>query len=783
MHTTDMPTHTTIVDDMPTQSLPTDFLTDEPTRVTHIEDTPTLAPTFGDNATLNAPIADQPTHAAPQPPAILPRNHSRRRFLKIGAIGVGAAAVAGTGYVAARKLTHHSDSSTPQAVELAVRGQPVFEEVGGFPSPGQYLSRVYDSGYTFSALGTYWDVNSADPTKLGVEIRTSTNNADWTAWQSVVATPNEAKYDTAATRAHGALLLRGGRYMQFRVTIPAGMSLARFGLSPIAPADGPVQNDRPPLDEKAYSLTSAPYIISRAAWGADESLRFKNGVEVWPVERRTPLVMIVHHSETENVYNANPATDVRSIYYYHAVTKGWGDIGYNYLVDWKGNIYEGRYGGDGVVGGHAYQYNYGSIGICLIGSFKTVQPSQAQLASLIHLLAWKADTKSINPLAKRYFVDRANVACISGHRDVIDTTCPGDAAYGDLTSIRQQVAGGLTAPTQAPANVLQSVVFSPRTVAGGQVLRVDMTVKNTTGAVLKSAGQGPVPGYMYTEGQDFNSVGFPKQSEKYRVALDFTNNKGVSHPYRWGLGRDLQPNESITVTGYVRLTSTAVQNYWAALVQEYVRYVDDNKATTPISSLSSLPTLAATSQASANTWYFRETNHNLGGSFRSYWIANGGLAIFGFPITEEFTEISSTDGKAYKVQYFERARFEHHPDNAGTRFEVLLGLLGKQVTAGRTAASFARIASAPAGRDYYTETGHSLGGAFRAYWQSHGGLAQFGFPICEEFVEKNPEDGKSYTVQYFERARFEYHPEAPAAYQVMLGMLAKDILRQRDWLQ
>ena len=76
--------------------------------------------------------------------------------------------------------------------------------------------------------------------------------------------------------------------------------------------------------------------------------------------------------------------------------------------------------------------------------------------------------------------------------------------------------------------------------------------------------------------------------------------------------------------------------------------------------------------------YFTQTGHNLGGTFRQYWLANGGLAVFGYPTSEAFTETSPTDGKPYLVQYFERNRFEYHPENAGTQYEVLLGLLGRQ---------------------------------------------------------------------------------------------------------
>jgi hypothetical protein len=178
--------------------------------------------------------------------------------------------------------------------------------------------------------------------------------------------------------------------------------------------------------------------------------------------------------------------------------------------------------------------------------------------------------------------------------------------------------------------------------------------------------------------------------------------------------------------------------------------------------------------------FFNETGHNLGGRFRAYWEKYGGLAINGFPISEEFNE----NGRV--VQYFERVRYEYHPENAGTRYEVLLGLLGRTLTAGReNEPPFQRINPFPnsADRVYFNETGHSLAYGFKNYWNTYGGLAQFGFPITEEFTERNPTDGKTYTVQYFERARFEYHPEFRGTrYEVLLGQLGWQLLRANGWV-
>jgi hypothetical protein len=133
-----------------------------------------------------------------------------------------------------------------------------------------------------------------------------------------------------------------------------------------------------------------------------------------------------------------------------------------------------------------------------------------------------------------------------------------------------------------------------------------------------------------------------------------------------------------------------------------------------------------------------------------------------------------------QVQYFERARFELHPE-LPPEFYVSLTLLGSYFTTGRTDPAFPWLSASPSpDRDFFAESGHTLGGAFRGFWQGRGGLAAFGFPISEEFNEVNPQDGRTYLVQYFQRARFEYHPEnVGTPYEVQLGQLGRQLLNER----
>ena len=160
------------------------------------------------------------------------------------------------------------------------------------------------------------------------------------------------------------------------------------------------------------------------------------------------------------------------------------------------------------------------------------------------------------------------------------------------------------------------------------------------------------------------------------------------------------------------------------------------------------------------------------GLFYAYWVENGALERQGLALTDEIDEVDPASGKTFRVQYFERARFEYHQELVNTPYVVLLGAIGRQEFAARYPQGRAATNTGRVGGLCFAETGYCISpGAFRSYWERTGGLAQHGYPIGDEFVEAL-EDGKSYAVQYFERARFEYHPEEAArGFGVLLGRL------------
>jgi hypothetical protein len=169
--------------------------------------------------------------------------------------------------------------------------------------------------------------------------------------------------------------------------------------------------------------------------------------------------------------------------------------------------------------------------------------------------------------------------------------------------------------------------------------------------------------------------------------------------------------------------------------------------------------------------FFKETGQILGQPFLAYWEQHGGVAVFGYPISNSLIETAEDNGEEYTVKYFERARFELH---RATGDKVILGRLGAVLR--RTE----RPAAPLPGARYFGETGHNLSGPFLKFWNEHGGLEIFGYPITEERTERHPTDGKDYKVQYFERSEFELHPEfTGTSFEVQLGLLGTQLYQQK----
>jgi uncharacterized protein with LGFP repeats len=187
-----------------------------------------------------------------------------------------------------------------------------------------------------------------------------------------------------------------------------------------------------------------PRIITRAGWGADESIRKGKFVYTTKVK-----VAFVHHSGTGNSYTCAKAPSViRGIYRYHVKSSGWRDIGYNFLVDKCGNIYEGRAGGvtKAVYGAHTLGFNSNSMGIAVLGTYSHANPSASALKAISKLAAWKLGLFAGNPGGSVTLTSggsnkykkgtKVKLRVISGHKDGFVTECPGARLYDRLDGVR-----------------------------------------------------------------------------------------------------------------------------------------------------------------------------------------------------------------------------------------------------------------------------------------------------------------------------------------------------------
>ncbi|MGW3109079.1 peptidoglycan recognition protein family protein [Streptomyces sp. NPDC001100] len=362
-------------------------------------------------------------------------------------------------------------------------------------APEQGLTR--DDVHRFSLVGVTWTDPDTELRGL-VQVRTrATGTGEWSGWQDVDthnedhgADPGTAERDSGHVHGSTAPLWVGDSdAVDVRVradrgatraggdrvsALPSGLHLELVdpGAEPPAPAAGarptarraavPLAATELPALSRAATEREAvtmygrsqpyigprPRIITRRGWGADEKLREKGYVYTKKVR-----AVFVHHTASGNNYSCSQAPSViRGIYRYHVRSSGWRDIGYNFLVDKCGNIYEGRAGGVAkpVLGAHTLGFNTNSMGIAVLGTFGTAKPSSAAVTAIARLAAWKLGLYGVNPRGKTYLKSgggnlyrkgkNVRLNAISGHRDGFATECPGRQLYGKLGSARSTSA-------------------------------------------------------------------------------------------------------------------------------------------------------------------------------------------------------------------------------------------------------------------------------------------------------------------------------------------------------
>ena len=333
---------------------------------------------------------------------------------------------------------------------------------------GMFTSEVITASIPFSDVGVHWKAEVPIGTEILIEIRTSKDGNVWTKWQKIVCFYQDVEQSFFSSLVGINQKDRTHQYIQYRLiflsddeqSFPTLKSIEIIfidaGVTPPNLLNKIKRERESRLGIQSFAQGASypkPFVVSRAGWGCDESKM------TWPPQYETVTHNIIHHTVTPNTDTDWPKR-IRSIYHYHAVELGWGDIGYNYLVDPNGVLYEGRYGGDDVIGAHAYRYNDGTMGLAFLGTYTNTNPSSAMLNSAEELLAWKCDQRNIDPLGSGPDNDGAVYPYICGHRDVGNTECPGDKLYNQLPTIRTNVRNLLTGRPNPPSNLVAPSISS-----------------------------------------------------------------------------------------------------------------------------------------------------------------------------------------------------------------------------------------------------------------------------------------------------------------------------------
>ncbi|EWT01149.1 hypothetical protein N865_11540 [Intrasporangium oryzae NRRL B-24470] len=439
-------------------------------------------------------------------------------------------------------MTPVSSPVAPKVTRVAIPAVPA-------PSAGGAAAALHRVDTPFDVAGVTF--TGAAPDGLVVEVRTHSHGW-WGSWQRVSvmdAGPDPASAEAAhARRGTEAITATGSDGIDIRVS-------ARGGRLPSGLTANLVDAGRAPADRalgagpsgSAMAAVTSPTIITRSEWGADESLRTCDP----PIVDRFDAA-VVHHTVNSNTYTQDEAAGlVRGIYAYHTTGLGWCDIGYQFLVDRFGRVYEGRTGNlsGNTQGAQAVGFNSQSFGVSTLGDFQTTAPSPEAVSAVTSVVAWKADQNGFDPGGMVTLTSVGNskyaagtvitVPRTVGHRDFNDTECPGDLMYAEVPAIRTRASD-----EYAAAHASWSAM---------QPQKVEETFARPAGTSISFAGHGWGPGVglsqwgaygaankgltwrqiasFYYPGTTVSSQGNPA----LRVRLDYVGTAGTSVPSQTGM--------------------------------------------------------------------------------------------------------------------------------------------------------------------------------------------------------------------------------------------------------
>ncbi len=451
------------------------------------------------------------------------RRFNRRVVLKAAAILAGISGVSAA--APEDRALNSASASESETIGFDWYEGEQLGPVGGAGASTEPM--VFETQFPFTAIGAHWDGDAGDWPIVHVQF--SYDGVSWSEVFILAASHDEGQPNRNGRRFTGLVCAEGARHIAYAVYDPDGnrVTVPGFALTYIDSSAGPDLDAVGGVGAASIDPSRPPRIITRSEWGANESYRFTESGEWWTLRYASVRHAIVHHTETSNV--EQPLQAIRAVQYYHSVTRGWYDIGYNFLVDRFGNIYQGRVGGQDVVGGHAFAFANGSSGISFIGNHNFASVSSSALAGMVAIVAWAVRFR--DPFGRSAFQGLASLPTICGHRDVLSTSCPGDLAYPQLATIRSLVSQTLANQPGGPAAGL---------VAG------DFVVTNSGVNLRAQPGLGGAVILLLQAGVHGVVFGGPVLQDGYawyQVATDYAtgwaiaNSLTIDPPVSWKKGR------------------------------------------------------------------------------------------------------------------------------------------------------------------------------------------------------------------------------------------------------
>ncbi|WP_112246496.1 N-acetylmuramoyl-L-alanine amidase [Kribbella monticola] len=299
----------------------------------------------------------------------------------------------------------------------------------------------------FGMVGITWP-SRPDSSEVVVKIRVQRGGV-WSDWEQLPVEdehgPDPAGGEGQQRSGTDPIWVGDANGIDASLTTKDGTTVSDAKVVLVEP--GTLATDANPPSSLAATRTDAtapypaPAVIGRRGWGADERLRSHNGAAcVRPKYTSTVQAAFVHHTADRNNYTrAQVPAMIRAMYAYHVRSRGWCDLGYNFLVDRFGRIFEGRYGGTQlpVLGAHTGAFNANSFGVSLIGNFENAKPTGSMLEATARVIAWKLDANYRSPQAT-VVLDGSRLHTVSGHRDTKATACPGNNLYSQLGWLKQR---------------------------------------------------------------------------------------------------------------------------------------------------------------------------------------------------------------------------------------------------------------------------------------------------------------------------------------------------------